>query len=185
MARRDVEEAELVGAGRVIGLGGLDRIAGVAQVDELHAFDDAPVLHVEAGDEPDLQHAAMNSLEIVGTGQHLVESEGAGLGKGRLSQARFGNGITPGSPVGKPGGFVEPRLETRIGLKDLRGMIPMPIDGYRPTPAAQIGLVLPFEHVEHDKSIEAHQLVELIAPQALDLLGDILPIDGIEATGTQ
>ena len=44
--------------GRVIGLRRLDRVAGVAQVDELHALDDAPVLHVEAGDEADLEHVA-------------------------------------------------------------------------------------------------------------------------------
>ena len=56
VARGDVEEAELVGAGRVIGLGGFDRVAGVPQVDEPHALHDAPVLHVEARDEADLQH---------------------------------------------------------------------------------------------------------------------------------
>ena len=51
----DVEKAELVGAGCVIGLRRLDGIAGVAQIDELHALDDAPVLHVEAGDEADFE----------------------------------------------------------------------------------------------------------------------------------
>ena len=35
VARGDVEEAQLVGAGRVIGDGGRDRIAGIAQVDEV------------------------------------------------------------------------------------------------------------------------------------------------------
>ena len=35
VARRDVEEAELVGAGPVIGLGRLHRIAGVDEVDEI------------------------------------------------------------------------------------------------------------------------------------------------------
>jgi hypothetical protein len=56
VARRDVEEAELVGACRVVSCGGLDRIAGVAQIDEFDAFDDAAFFHVEAGDEADLQH---------------------------------------------------------------------------------------------------------------------------------
>jgi hypothetical protein len=51
VARRDVEEAQLVGARPVVGLGDLDRIAGVAQIDEPHALDDAAVLDVEAGDE--------------------------------------------------------------------------------------------------------------------------------------
>ena len=52
----DVEEAELVGAGGVIGLGRLDRIAGIDQVDEIDAFDDAAVLDVETGDDAGLQH---------------------------------------------------------------------------------------------------------------------------------
>ena len=47
----DVEEAEFVGAGRVIGRRRLDRIAGIDQVDEVDALDDAAVLDVEAGDD--------------------------------------------------------------------------------------------------------------------------------------
>ena len=39
VARGDVEEGELVGAGGVVDPRLLDRIAGVAQVDELHALD--------------------------------------------------------------------------------------------------------------------------------------------------
>src|SRR5437867_249064 len=45
---RDVEEDELVGALGVVRERGLDRVAGVAQIHELHALDDAAVLHVEA-----------------------------------------------------------------------------------------------------------------------------------------
>ena len=56
VAGGDVEEGELVGAGRVIGDRRLDRIAGVAQIDELDALDDAAVLDVEAGDDADLEH---------------------------------------------------------------------------------------------------------------------------------
>ena len=56
VARRDVEEAQLVGAGRVVGGGRLDGIAGVLQVDEVDALDDAPVLDVEAGDDADFEH---------------------------------------------------------------------------------------------------------------------------------
>ena len=56
VAGGDVEKAELVRARRVIGLGDLDRIAGIAQVDEIDALDDAAVLHVEAGNEARLQH---------------------------------------------------------------------------------------------------------------------------------
>ncbi len=56
VARGDVEEAELVGARLVIGGGGLHRIAGVTQVDEFDALDDAAVFHVKAGDDADLEH---------------------------------------------------------------------------------------------------------------------------------
>ena len=59
VARGDVEEAQLVRARGVIGLRGLDRIAGVAQIDEAHALDDAPVLDVEAGDEADFEHGGL------------------------------------------------------------------------------------------------------------------------------
>ena len=54
-ARGDVEKAEFVGARGVIGERRLDRIAGVDQIDELHAFDDAAVLHVEAGNDAGFQ----------------------------------------------------------------------------------------------------------------------------------
>ena len=50
VGRGDVEEAELVGAGGVIGDRRFDGIAGVAQVDEIDALDHAPVLDVETGD---------------------------------------------------------------------------------------------------------------------------------------
>jgi hypothetical protein len=39
VARRDVEEGQLIRAGGVIGNRRLDRIAGVAQVDEIDALD--------------------------------------------------------------------------------------------------------------------------------------------------
>ena len=57
VARGDVEEAEFVGAGRIVGLGRFNRITGIAQLEELHALHDAPVLHVEAGDDAGLEHA--------------------------------------------------------------------------------------------------------------------------------
>ena len=44
----DVEEDELVGALGVVARGELDRIARVADVDEVRALDDAPVVDVEA-----------------------------------------------------------------------------------------------------------------------------------------
>ena len=43
---RDVEEHELVGAGGVVAAGQLDRIAGVAQIEEADALDDATAVDV-------------------------------------------------------------------------------------------------------------------------------------------
>ena len=57
VARGDVEKGELVGAGLVIGDRRFDRIAGIAQVDEVDAFDDPAVFHVEAGNDADFEHA--------------------------------------------------------------------------------------------------------------------------------
>ena len=54
----DVQKRELVGAGGVIGDGSFDRIAGVAQVEKLHAFDDAAVLDVQTGDDADFEHGS-------------------------------------------------------------------------------------------------------------------------------
>ena len=53
---RDVEEHELVRALVVVGDRLLDRIASVAQFEELRALDDAPVGHVEAWDDSFAQH---------------------------------------------------------------------------------------------------------------------------------
>src|SRR5699024_7144792 len=47
----DVEEAELVGTGGAVGGGELDGVAGIAEVGEVHALDDASVVDVEAGDD--------------------------------------------------------------------------------------------------------------------------------------
>ena len=57
VGRGDVEEDELVGARLVVDGGQLDRIAGVAQVHEVDAFDDAPLVDVEARDDALHQHA--------------------------------------------------------------------------------------------------------------------------------
>ena len=47
----DVEEDELVGALGVVARGELDRVAGVADVDEVRALDDAAGVDVEARDD--------------------------------------------------------------------------------------------------------------------------------------
>ena len=52
LARRgDVEEDELVGALGVVARGQLDGVAGVAQVDEVRALDDAAGVDVQARDD--------------------------------------------------------------------------------------------------------------------------------------
>ena len=52
----DVEEDELVGALAVVVGGQLDRVAGVADVDEFDALDDAAGVDVQAGDHALVVH---------------------------------------------------------------------------------------------------------------------------------
>ena len=51
----------IVGALLVVAARALGRIAGVTQPDELHAFDDAPELHVQARNDPLREHVADDS----------------------------------------------------------------------------------------------------------------------------
>ena len=51
VAGGDVEEGEFVRPGRVVDRRLFDRVAGIAQIDEVHAFDHAAVFHVQAGDD--------------------------------------------------------------------------------------------------------------------------------------
>ena len=53
MAGGYIQEAQLVRAGFVIGLGLFDRITGVLQVDEIDAFDHAAIGNVETGYDAD------------------------------------------------------------------------------------------------------------------------------------
>ena len=62
MGRRNVQESQFVGAGGVIGDGRLDGIAGVAQIDEVDALDDAAVLDVEAGNDAGFQHGVRHAV---------------------------------------------------------------------------------------------------------------------------
>ena len=48
---RDVQKDQFVRALRVVQRGPLDGVAGIAQVEEVGAFDDAPVLDVQAGND--------------------------------------------------------------------------------------------------------------------------------------
>jgi hypothetical protein len=56
VAGRDVEEDEFVGTLLVIPAGDLDRVAGVAEADEVGTLHHSPAVHVEARDNPLGQH---------------------------------------------------------------------------------------------------------------------------------
>ena len=60
----DVEEDELVGALGVVALGQLDRVARIAQADEIGALDDAPGVDVEAWDHSLENHRLQPSWRV-------------------------------------------------------------------------------------------------------------------------
>ena len=92
VAGRDVEEGQLVRARCVIGDRRFDRIAGIAQVDEIDALDDAAVLHVETGNDADLEHQCFllrsNQPQRFGRIEPAVIECAAGDGAGEFSGAR-------------------------------------------------------------------------------------------------
>ena len=47
----DIKEAELIRAGFVVNLCLFDRIASIDDIDEVHAFDDAAVIDIQAGND--------------------------------------------------------------------------------------------------------------------------------------
>ena len=53
MAGGNIEEAQFVGPGRIIGTGLFDRIAGIAQVDEVDALDHPAIGNIETGNDTD------------------------------------------------------------------------------------------------------------------------------------
>jgi hypothetical protein len=56
MRRRDIEEAEFIRSGFVIDARLFDRIAGITQVKKVHAFDDATVFNIKAGNDAGFEH---------------------------------------------------------------------------------------------------------------------------------
>ena len=66
----DVEEHQLIGAFAVVERGQLDGIAGIAQIDELDAFDDAAAGHIQTGNDPAVG---------TGIGKTVVNIDGDGL----------------------------------------------------------------------------------------------------------
>src|SRR6185312_3869737 len=62
---RNVKKDELVGALLVVAIGELDGVSGVAEVDEVDAFDDASGGDVEAGDDSTRQHGSSTKLRTI------------------------------------------------------------------------------------------------------------------------
>jgi hypothetical protein len=94
MACANVQEAQLVSAGGIICFGGLDRVACVHEVDELHALDHAAVLHVETGDDADLEHWL---LDRGGVGDAAEDG-----GHGKLdAEAAEGDGVLAPGQLGR------------------------------------------------------------------------------------
>ena len=61
MAGADVEEDQLVGPLFLVAAGDLNGVAGVAEVQEVDALDDAPAVHVQTGDDALGEHAISGS----------------------------------------------------------------------------------------------------------------------------
>ncbi len=68
VGRGDVEQDDFVGAFASVARGLRCGIAGVDKIDELHAFDDAAVVHVEAGDDALGQHSVSLPCEKIARG---------------------------------------------------------------------------------------------------------------------
>jgi hypothetical protein len=58
----DVEKAQLIGPFAIVKPRLRHWVAGIDEVDKIDAFDDPPVLHVETGDDPHLQHGIGSSV---------------------------------------------------------------------------------------------------------------------------
>jgi hypothetical protein len=56
VARGDVEKNKLIGAGRIVIGGALDRVAGVAHVLKLDAFYDTAVFNIQSGNDSLRRH---------------------------------------------------------------------------------------------------------------------------------
>jgi hypothetical protein len=64
MARGNIEERQLIRAGRIIQRRLLHRITGVAQTDKIDPLHHPPVLHVQARDDPQFQHESAISYQL-------------------------------------------------------------------------------------------------------------------------
>ena len=87
----DVQEDQLVGALDVVAGGEFDRVAGVADVDEVGAFDHATLVDVQAGDDPFEVHVAESRSGV---------QDGQGLRHGEAPLVERPPGDDPGHAIG-------------------------------------------------------------------------------------
>ena len=64
VGRHNIEKAQFISPRRVIGAGRLNRITGIAQVNEVDAFDHTAIFHIEAGNDPGFQHRMVSATSF-------------------------------------------------------------------------------------------------------------------------
>jgi hypothetical protein len=75
----DVEENEFVGTLGIIGLGALDRIAGIAELLKFHTFDDATIGHIEARNDSSAEHDSVCLCFVASVINLIVETRKGGI----------------------------------------------------------------------------------------------------------
>ena len=102
MAGGDVQEGQLVRARGVVDRGLLDRVAGIAQGDEVDALHHPSVLHVQAGNDSQLEHGSVKRAPTPGCkceGPMAVLRRAGGRGGHVLDPpGRLGGTCSAGSP---------------------------------------------------------------------------------------
>src|SRR6185312_10376188 len=153
---RDVQKGQLVGALLVVARGDLDRVAGVAQFDEIDALDHAPAGHVQAGNDALREHA-------------LSESVGQRLGAGEVQFAAVDGASADDAfdalvfnfaellDVGDAGQAARGDHRHRQGLRKLHGGVD--IDAGEHAVAADIGVDEGFDAVVLELARQVHDLV--------------------------
>src|SRR5439155_11439495 len=86
-ARRDVVEHQLIGAFLAIAHRMLNDVADIAMIAELHAFDDAAVLHVQAGNDPTRGHSASASSSLILPSHSALPTMAPAVGSPRKSSS--------------------------------------------------------------------------------------------------
>jgi hypothetical protein len=89
VARRNIEKAKLIGARRIIGRRGFDRITCVTKIDEVDTLDDPAVLYVEARNYPGLEHGTIwrrECLDATLVLRHRATTIRINVGEGRWAK---------------------------------------------------------------------------------------------------